>query len=54
MKPISAIPERAKVNLILKNKSTTIMKFGSGSVELLRVSYVGSDEHIDEFVLFAK
>jgi hypothetical protein len=45
--------ERAKVNQILENKKyQQLMKFGSGSVGA-SVSYVGSDEHIDEFVLFA-
>lgn len=45
--------ERAKVNLILKDaKYQQLMKFSSGK-EGASVSYVGSDEHIDEFVLFA-
>jgi hypothetical protein len=45
--------ERAKVNLILKDKKyQQLMKFGSGK-EGASVSYVGSDEHIEEFVLFA-
>lgn len=45
--------ERAKVNQILENKKyQQLMKYGSGSVGA-SVSYVGSDEHIDEFVLFA-
>lgn len=45
--------ERAKVNLILKDKKyQQLMKFGSGK-EGASISYVGSDEHIDEFVLFA-
>jgi hypothetical protein len=45
--------ERAKVNLILKDKKyQQLMKFSSGK-EGASVSYVGSDEHIDEFVLFA-
>lgn len=45
--------ERAKVNLILKDeKYQQLMKFGSGK-EGASVSYVGSDEHIDEFVFFA-
>jgi hypothetical protein len=44
--------ERAKVNQILENKKyQQLMKYGSGSVGA-SVSYVGSDEHIDEFVLF--
>ena len=45
--------ERAKVNLILKDKKyQQLMKFGSGK-EGASVSYVGTDEHIEEFVLFA-
>jgi len=45
--------ERAKINLILKDKKyQQLMKYGSGSAGA-SVSYVGSDEHIDEFVLFA-
>lgn len=45
--------ERAKVNLILKDKKyQQLMKFGSGK-EGASISYVGSDEHIEEFVLFA-
>ena len=45
--------ERAKVNQILENKKyQQLMKYGSGSVGA-SVSYLGSDEHIDEFVLFA-
>ncbi|SEA96528.1 protein of unknown function [Flavobacterium gillisiae] len=45
--------ERAKINLILKGKKyQQLMKYGSGSAGA-SVSYVGSDEHIDEFVLFA-
>jgi hypothetical protein len=45
--------ERAKVNLILKDKKyQQLMKYASGSVGA-SVSYVGSDEHIDEFVLSA-
>ena len=45
--------ERAKVNLILKDKKyQQLMKFGSGK-EGASVSYVGSEDHIDEFVLFA-
>jgi hypothetical protein len=45
--------ERAKVNLILKDKKyQQLMKFGSGK-EGASVSYVGSDEHIEEFVFFA-
>jgi len=39
--------------LILKDKKyQQLMKFGSGK-EGASVSYVGSDEHIEEFVLFA-
>lgn len=45
--------ERAKINLILKEKKyQQLMKYGSGSAGS-SVSYVGSDEHIDEFILFA-
>lgn len=45
--------ERAKVNLILKDeKYQQLMKFGSGK-EGASISFVGDDEHIDEFVLFA-
>ena len=45
--------ERAKVNLILKDKKyQQLMKFGSGK-EGASVSYLGSDEHIEEFVFFA-
>ncbi len=45
--------ERAKITSILKNeKYQQLMKFGSGK-EGASVSFVGDDEHIDEFVLFA-
>jgi hypothetical protein len=45
--------ERAKVNEILKDKKyQQLMKFGSGK-EGVSVSFVGDDEHIEEFVLFA-
>ncbi|GEP52014.1 hypothetical protein FNO01nite_26860 [Flavobacterium noncentrifugens] len=45
--------ERAKVTKILKDeKYQQLMKFGSGK-EGASVSFVGEDEHIDEFVLFA-
>lgn len=45
--------ERAKVDLILKEKKyRQLMKFGSGK-EGASVSFVGSDEHIEEFVFFA-
>ena len=45
--------ERAKVNLILKDKKyQQLMKFNSGR-EGASVSFVGTDEHIEEFVLFA-
>jgi hypothetical protein len=44
--------ERAKVNSILKDaKYQQLMKVGSGK-EGASVSYVGSDEHIEEFVFF--
>lgn len=47
------IAERAKVAEILKDKKyQQLMKFGSGK-EGASVSFVGDDEHIDEFVLFA-
>ena len=46
--------ERAKVNLILKDpKYQQLMKFGSGK-DAASVSFVGDEDHIDEFVLFAK
>jgi hypothetical protein len=45
--------ERAKVTQILKDeKYQQLMKFGSGK-EGASISFVGDDEHIDEFVLFA-
>ena len=45
--------ERAKVDLILKDKKyQQLMKFGSGK-EGASISFVGSDDHIDEFVLYA-
>jgi hypothetical protein len=45
--------ERSNVNLILKDeKYQQLMKFGSGQ-EGASVSFVGDDEHIDEFVFFA-
>ncbi|MFV8344409.1 DUF4252 domain-containing protein [Flavobacterium sp. XS2P39] len=45
--------ERAKVNLILKDKKyQLLMKFSSGKEGAL-VSYVGSDEQIEELVFFA-
>jgi hypothetical protein len=45
--------ERANVNSILKDeKYQQLMKFGSGQ-EGASVSFVGDDEHIDEFVFFA-
>ncbi len=45
--------ERAKVNLILKDKKyQQLMKFGSGK-EGASVCFVGADDHIEEFVLFA-
>lgn len=45
--------ERAKVNLILKDeKYQQLMKFSSGK-EGASVSYLGPDDHIEEFVLFA-
>jgi hypothetical protein len=45
--------ERAKVNLILKDTIyQQLMRFGSGK-EGASVSYVGTDDHINEFVLYA-
>ena len=45
--------ERAEIEFILKDpKYQQLMKFGSGK-ESASISYVGSDEHINEFVLFA-
>jgi len=45
--------ERAKVNLILKDpKYQQLMKFGSGK-QGASVSYLGDDDHINEFVFFA-
>ena len=45
--------ERAKVNLILNDKKyQQLMKFGSGK-EGASVSFVGTDDHIEEFVFFA-
>ncbi len=44
--------ERAKVNLILKDaKYQQLMKFGSGK-EGAQVSFVGTDEHIEEFIIY--
>lgn len=44
--------ERAKVKLILKDpKYQELMKFGSGK-EGASISYVGTDENIEEFVVF--
>ena len=45
--------ERSKVNAILKDeKYQQLMKFGSGK-DGASVSYVGDDEHINEFVVYA-
>jgi Domain of unknown function (DUF4252) len=45
--------ERAKVTSILKDeKYQQLMKYGTGK-EGASISYVGTDEHIEEFVLFA-
>jgi hypothetical protein len=45
--------ERAKVNVILKDKMyQQLMKFSSGK-QGASVSYVGTDDHINEFVLYA-
>ncbi len=45
--------ERSKVNVILKDeKYQQLMKYGSGK-EGASVSFIGDDEHIEEFVLYA-
>ena len=45
--------EKAKINLILEDKKyQQLMKYGSGR-EGASISFVGDDEHIDEFVLYA-
>ena len=45
--------ERAKVDLILMDKKyQQLMKFSSGK-ESASVSYLGTDDHIEEFVLYA-
>lgn len=45
--------ERTKVNAILKDKKyQQLMKFGSGK-DGASVSYVGTDENIEEFVIYA-
>ena len=45
--------ERSKVNTILKDKKyQQLMKFGSGK-DGASVSFVGDDEHINEFVVYA-
>ena len=45
--------ERTKVNVILKDtKYQQLMKFGSGK-EGASVSFIGTDDHIEEFVLYA-
>lgn len=45
--------ERTKVVAILKDKKyQQLMKFGSGK-EGASISYLGSEDHIEEFVLFA-
>ncbi|WP_310555826.1 DUF4252 domain-containing protein [Flavobacterium sp.] len=44
--------EREKVTAILKDaKYQQLMKFGSGK-EGAQISYVGSDDHIEEFVIY--
>lgn len=44
--------ERAKIKFILKNeKYQQLMKFGSGK-EGAQISYVGTDDHIEEFVIY--
>jgi hypothetical protein len=45
--------ERAKVDTILKDeKYQQLMRYGSGK-EGVSVSYVGSEDHIDEFIIYA-
>ena len=45
--------ERAKVELILKDKKyQKLMKFSSGK-EGVSVSFIGTDEHIKEFIFYA-
>lgn len=45
--------ERSKVNVILKDeKYQQLMKYGSGK-EGASVCFIGDDEHIEEFVLYA-
>lgn len=45
--------EREKINKILKNeKYQQLMKYGSGK-DGASISFVGDDEHIDEFILYA-
>ena len=45
--------ERTKLNAILKNsKYQQLMKFGQGK-EGASISFVGDDDHIEEFVLYA-
>ena len=45
--------ERTKVNAILKDeKYQQLMKFGSGK-DGASISFVGEDEHIEEFVVYA-
>ena len=45
--------ERSKLNLILKDvKYQQLMKFDSGN-QAASVSFIGDDEHIDEFVFYA-
>jgi hypothetical protein len=45
--------ERTKLNTILKNpKYQQLMKFGSGK-DGASVSYVGTDENIEEFIIYA-
>ncbi|WP_367774055.1 DUF4252 domain-containing protein [Flavobacterium sp. WC2421] len=45
--------QRAKVDAILKDKKyQQLMRFGSGK-EGASVSYVGADDHIEEFVFYA-
>ena len=44
--------EKEKIKVILKNeKYQQLMKFGSGK-QGAQISYVGSDDHIEEFVIF--
>ncbi len=46
--------EKAKIDTILKDKKyQQLMKFDSGKAGAASISFVGEDEHIEEFVLYA-